>query len=129
MLMLPPEIALAAKSTSLRDPVPAWRFVLTAAFRTAGTRPPFRSAEARNADVFTLVVEVLDVLALLLLGHPLVNHIPMRPPGALFWCALRSPTAARPRHLLHIFAASICASFNRLEVKLESPVSTTIRPV
>ena len=67
-----------------------------AAYRTAGTRPPFRSAEARNADVFTLLVEVLDVLALLPLGHPLEKHIPMRPPGALFWCALRPPTAARP---------------------------------
>ena len=86
-----------------------------AAFRTAGTRPPFRSAEARNADVFTLVVEVLDVLALLLLGHPLVNHIPMRPPGALFWCALRSPTAARPRQLFDTFASSICPTFNMIQ--------------
>ena len=43
-----------------------------AAFPTAGTRSPFRSAEARNADVFTLLVQVLDVLAILPLGHPLV---------------------------------------------------------
>jgi hypothetical protein len=78
------QIAMAAKSTSLRDPVPAWRFVLMAAFPTAGTRSPFRSAEARNAGVFTLLVEVLDVLAILPLGHPLVKHIPVRPLGALF---------------------------------------------
>jgi hypothetical protein len=63
---------MAAKSTSLRDPVPVSRFVLMAAFRTAGTRSSFRPAEARNAGVFTLVVEVLDVLAVLPLGHPLV---------------------------------------------------------
>jgi hypothetical protein len=55
-----------------------------APFRTAGTRSPFRSAEARNAGVFTLLVEVLDVLAILPLGHPLVKHIPVRPLGALF---------------------------------------------
>ena len=78
-----------------------------AAFRTAGTRPPFRSAEARNADVFTLLVEVLDVLALLPLGHPLVKHIPMRPPGVFFWCALlvRSSIAdccASPAPVAHL---------------------------
>jgi hypothetical protein len=55
--------AMAAKSTRLADRVPACRFVLMAAFRTAGTGSPFRPAEARNAGVFTLVVEVLDVLA------------------------------------------------------------------
>src|ERR1700679_3786346 len=78
------QIAMAAKSASLRDPVPACRFVPMAAFPTAATRSPFRPAEARNAGVFTLLVEVLDVLAILPLGHPLVKHIPMRPLGALF---------------------------------------------
>jgi hypothetical protein len=43
-----------------------------AAFRTAGTGSPFRPAEARNAGMFTLVLEVLDVLAIFPLGHPLV---------------------------------------------------------
>jgi hypothetical protein len=35
------QIAMAAKSTSIRDQVPAWRFVLLAAFPKSGTRSPF----------------------------------------------------------------------------------------
>ena len=50
----------------------------------AGTRSPFRPAEARNAGVFTLLVEVLDVLAILPLGHPPVKPIRVRPLGAAF---------------------------------------------
>jgi hypothetical protein len=66
------QIAMVAQSTPLADPVPAGRFMLMAAFRTAGTGSPFRPAEARNAGMFTLVLEVLDVLAIFPLGHPLV---------------------------------------------------------
>jgi hypothetical protein len=70
------QIAMAGKSTYLADPVTASRFVLMATFRTAGTRSPFRSAEAQNACLCTLVVEVLDVLAILPLGHPLIMFLP-----------------------------------------------------
>ena len=97
------QVPMAAQSTRLRDPVPASRLVLMAAFRTAGTRCPFRPSEARNAGVFTPVVEVLDVLAVLPLGRPRVKHIPVRPFGALFHRRLlRVPTPVPHLRCFHL---------------------------
>ena len=63
---------MTSESARLAGPVATLGFVLMPTFRTAAGRSPFRTAEARNAGLFALVRQIVDVATVLPLRHALI---------------------------------------------------------
>ncbi len=79
----PHDISVTHKATTPTGPIAPFRLLLPVASRTAAAGSSLTAAEAHNADLFTFVLEILLIFAVLPLRHALVV---MRP---LLW--LRTP--------------------------------------
>ena len=66
------QVPVSFEATLRTGPVSAFGFVAMAAYRTPGARSPLRPGEARYAGLFTLVRQIVDVLAILPLTHALI---------------------------------------------------------
>ena len=73
----PHNVPVAMKATAPTGPVAAFRLLLPVASRTAAAGSPLTAAEARDADSFALLLEILLVLAVLPLAHALVVMAPL----------------------------------------------------
>ncbi len=68
----PHDVSVAHKATAPTGPVASFRLLLPVAPWTAAAGSPLTAAEAHDADSFTLLLEILLVLAVLPLAHALV---------------------------------------------------------
>ncbi len=68
----PDDIAVADKATAPTGPVPPCRLLLPVTSRTAAAGSPLTAAEARDADLCTLLVQIVFVFAVFPLRHALV---------------------------------------------------------
>jgi hypothetical protein len=68
----PHDIAVANQATAPTGPVPSSRLLLPVASRTVAAGSSLTAAEARDADLCALFVEILLVLAVFPLAHALV---------------------------------------------------------
>ena len=71
------DIAVAHKATAPTGPGAPSRLLLPVASRTAAAGSPLTTAEARDADLLTLLLQILLVLAVLPLTHTLVVMAPL----------------------------------------------------
>ena len=70
------DIPVAFKSTGLASPVPPFGLMTMAAYGTPAGRTTFIPGEAHDAVLFRLLLQVIDVLAILPLAHALVVVTP-----------------------------------------------------
>ena len=65
-------VPVAYKATAPTGPVASFRLLLPVASRTVATGSPLTATEARDANLFTLVLQIVLILAVFPLRHALV---------------------------------------------------------
>src|SRR6266516_909653 len=73
----PHDIAVAHKATAPTGPVPSSRLLLPVTSRTVAAGSPLTATEARDAHLFTLLLQILLVFAVFPLAHALVVMAPL----------------------------------------------------
>ncbi len=66
------KVTVSAKATGFTCPISAFGLVFVPTYRTLATASSFRASEAHDVSLFGLVGQIVDVLAILPHGHPLV---------------------------------------------------------
>ena len=80
-------ITMALKATLPALPDPALGLVFVLAYRTLAGCPSFGASEALDAGLFALVSQIIDIPAVLPLGHALVVMASLVLPPDAMWVA------------------------------------------